>query len=820
MKEKLKKIHNRNTVTIAIISVLLLFIVGIISIIKPNIKDIKVNKVLVNTNALSASVVEASNEEKTSNNYDEIKYKINIEKDIDDEAIIVGTLTDEENKYARFKGNKESEVSEDGKTIRISTKKNKITITLAVENAPYGVIINPKFKINSEDENKSNINVDPITITGKSIEGTISDENGVSYKGLELSLTSNNEEIKRTYSKENGEYVFSLNGEDNYQVNLVEEKYQVVRYVEETTDENRRILNIVIKEVEPFNLNIKKTISKLDLIVNGKKTVYNYEDEIKVQRSLKNAKTIEGSIYYNIYIKNEGEVKGTLTSIKDIIPDGLSFDEEKNPGWIKEGNKLFYTVLEGKEIKGYEKVNVPLILDIVKTEEAKSYINKAAVSGDDYKYVAYYINNQLFKEEYVIAEEKIENIIPNISNFEGWYTDKKYTNKYNFKNKVEKDLILYGKLSNNKYQVTFKDINPNTGEETMLDIKEVEEGNPVDLVNNPEYIGYTFRCFKLNNNCYDNEDITEDITLYTSYTVNKYNITYDLINGSLENNNPSTYSVKDEITLNNPTKTGYTFTGWSGTDLVGDNNLNVTIPVGSTGDRSYEAHYLINKSTLIINPNGGLYDNSLNEVSFTEDYGTIKVISNSEKRGYNFTGYNKVGGGSYQNNVFTFDDEDATLTAQYSIVNYSISYENITNEEKNALQNKTEYNVETNTFTLSNPSTRLDENNNPYQDFLGWDDGSGNVSTTVTIEQGSIGNRTYTAVWRENQKEYAIRYNLHEGTLEPGKTNPNTYTRQTESFTLNIPSKVGYTFTGWTGSNGDTPQKTVTISKGSAGDRV
>ena len=36
---------------------------------------------------------------------------------------------------------------------------------------------------------------------------------------------------------------------------------------------------------------------------------------------------------------------------------------------------------------------------------------------------------------------------------------------------------------------------------------------------------------------------------------------------------------------------GYVFTGWSGTDLVGEDNLTVTIPAGSIGDRRYTAHW-------------------------------------------------------------------------------------------------------------------------------------------------------------------------------------------------------------------------------------
>ena len=47
--------------------------------------------------------------------------------------------------------------------------------------------------------------------------------------------------------------------------------------------------------------------------------------------------------------------------------------------------------------------------------------------------------------------------------------------------------------------------------------------------------------------------------------------------------NPDTYTIETvAFTLKNPTKSGYTFTGWSGTGLDGENNMTVTIPKGST----------------------------------------------------------------------------------------------------------------------------------------------------------------------------------------------------------------------------------------------
>lgn len=69
-----------------------------------------------------------------------------------------------------------------------------------------------------------------------------------------------------------------------------------------------------------------------------------------------------------------------------------------------------------------------------------------------------------------------------------------------------------------------------------------------------------------------------------------YTITYNLDGGTASN--PLTYTIETEtFTLSNPIKAGYTFTGWSGTGLEGEANMNVTIAKGSTGERSYAAHW-------------------------------------------------------------------------------------------------------------------------------------------------------------------------------------------------------------------------------------
>lgn len=79
----------------------------------------------------------------------------------------------------------------------------------------------------------------------------------------------------------------------------------------------------------------------------------------------------------------------------------------------------------------------------------------------------------------------------------------------------------------------------------------------------------------------------------------------------------------------------------------------------------------------------------------------------------------------------------------------------------------------------------------------------------------ALGNAaSYTlAVGNIDKNVYSITYNLNGGAMNGQKT---SYT-VTDSFTLPQPTRTGYTFTGWTGSNGTTPQKNVIINKGTRG---
>ena len=137
--------------------------------------------------------------------------------------------------------------------------------------------------------------------------------------------------------------------------------------------------------------------------------------------------------------------------------------------------------------------------------------------------------------------------------------------------------------------VTYKD---GSGEYAKQIVQAGEKAIEPDV---PSRQGYQFTDWYLDDTKYDfNTDVTGDMTLTAQWTLDRYTISYNLNNGTATGN-PDSYTVEsDAITLNTPTRPGYTFTGWSGTGLTGENNLTVTIEKGSTGNRTYTAHWRYN----------------------------------------------------------------------------------------------------------------------------------------------------------------------------------------------------------------------------------
>ena len=297
------------------------------------------------------------------------------------------------------------------------------------------------------------------------------------------------------------------------------------------------------------------------------------------------------------------------------------------------------------------------------------------------------------------------------------------------------------------------------------------------------------------------DEITLDgttVNLYAIWTPIPYTITYELDGGTNHTSNPANYTIETAtFSLQNPSKTGYTFGGWYKESTFA---TQVTqIANGSTGNITLYAKWTVNTHTLTWNVNGG---DALTGTytSGTVEYGaTITPPDLPTRNGYVFTywydGRNMV---EHNNLLKTMPDHDLTYTAQWEAVVYSISYQGLEGASNNA-NNPDTYTIESETITFLPPGERTG-----YK-FTGW--------TPASIAKGSTGNKTVTANWTAkalvNYRTtclpiYEVTLNPDGGTISDVEWVYNSsigyYTKKViEGYTVNLPlaTKAGYTNTGW-----------------------
>lgn len=161
------------------------------------------------------------------------------------------------------------------------------------------------------------------------------------------------------------------------------------------------------------------------------------------------------------------------------------------------------------------------------------------------------------------------------------------------------------------------------------------------------------------------------------------------------------------------------------------------------------------------------------------------------------------------------------LLSLFTTLNFTYAYYSTTKTVKNdfkTISYKLKLNssggkyISTQIIVANNSITLPTPIKNGYT-FIGYSNSNGgsvNYSTDINNIK-SINNKEIYAVYNKNT--YSINYNLNGGSISGQKTSYNVE----QSFTLPIPYKTGYTFIGWTGSNGNTKQTSVTVPKGTTG---
>ena len=428
--------------------------------------------------------------------------------------------------------------------------------------------------------------------------------------------------------------------------------------------------------------------------------------------------------------------------------------------------------------------------------------------------------------------------------FIGWYQGTEHIKE------ITKDttgnLELEAKWRINNYQITYE-LNGGTNDTTNPNTYNVEK-LPIEL-KNPTKTGYKFAGWMLNDKPITeiSASTTGDLTLVATWEAVTYTVTFDVVGGVEVS--PLTYTVETGLTLPTPTKVGYTFDGW----YNNDNAKVETIAKGTTGDITLTAEWTAITYTITFDVVGGT--TVANTTYTVEDELTLPTTS---KVGYTFDGWYNNDNAKVET-IAKGTTGDIELTAQWTVITYTITYDVAGGDE---VDNPTNYTVETPTFALKAP-TKIGHT------FLGWYNGETKVEA---IEIGTTDNLTLVAKWQINkytvtfsdgvasqeveygktataptnptkegyefvawQKDgvnfafdtpitsdiqlvsswnkitYTITYQLDGGTN--ATTNPTEYTIDTETFVLSIPTKEGYNFLGW--FNGEAEVKE--IAKGSTG---
>lgn len=133
-------------------------------------------------------------------------------------------------------------------------------------------------------------------------------------------------------------------------------------------------------------------------------------------------------------------------------------------------------------------------------------------------------------------------------------------------------------------------------------------------------------------------------------------------------------------TIPNPTWAGHTFKGWSKSDAFYGNLADGTYTFGTTAGitDTLTAMWSEDKSTLVINPNGGTWNGSGSVQTFIQEYGTTKEIPDPVMPGYTFKGWAKSNpmNGALSGKTYTFGNASGktdTLTAMWQVNYYKVT---------------------------------------------------------------------------------------------------------------------------------------------------
>ncbi|WP_303857843.1 InlB B-repeat-containing protein [Aminicella lysinilytica] len=207
---------------------------------------------------------------------------------------------------------------------------------------------------------------------------------------------------------------------------------------------------------------------------------------------------------------------------------------------------------------------------------------------------------------------------------------------------ITEDVSIEATYAINEYTVTFVD-----WDGSVLDEQIIEHGNGATVLEDPTREGYTFMDWDV---AFDN--VTSDLIVTAQWEINQYTITFDCAGGSAVASISQDYGTAVTAPAD-PTKEGYTFTGWSPA-------VPATMPAG---DLTLIAQWTINSYTVtVISINGDV------EGAGAYDFGSEVTLTATAATDYElFNWVDEEGNEVSTDNPYTFTmvNRNLTLTANF-----------------------------------------------------------------------------------------------------------------------------------------------------------
>lgn len=262
--------------------------------------------------------------------------------------------------------------------------------------------------------------------------------------------------------------------------------------------------------------------------------------------------------------------------------------------------------------------------------------------------------------------------------------------------------------------------------------------------------------------------------------VTTYHIKYTLDGGTMSGA-PETYTENSaDITLPQPTKADYRFTGWTGTDLTAP-TMEVTIPTGSKGDREYTANWKKIQYFTVSYRDGGHGKSTMPADEKVEEGKYATRPTDPTEKGWIFKGWYEKD--DYIGDVFDFEKtqitHDITLTARWAQA-FTVKFD--ANGHGAAPADQT---VEIN----GKAAKPTDPTDGDYS-FQGWYT-TAECSTTFDFSTPITGDTTVYAKW---VKKPIVSFNRNGHGTAPASQTVELNGKATKPAD---PTAEGYVFRGW-----------------------